>query len=86
MFKMCRTSAAPLLVIHETTLKQAKKTLKFLGEFWKSASSPRPVNRPSFEIASNSLMCSKRKENQYILRAFDVLDVLDRVDVSSMTF
>ena len=31
-------------------------------------------------------MCLKRKDNQYILRAFDVLDVLDRVDVSSMTF
>ena len=48
--------------------------MNFLGELWKSASSPCPVNGRCFEIASNFLMCLKRKENQYILHAFLVLD------------
>ena len=57
----------------------------FLGEFSKSASGPRPVNRRMCLIAPNFAMCVKPKEKQWILHAFDVLDVLDRVFVSSMT-
>jgi hypothetical protein len=48
--------------------------LIFLGEFSESASSPCPVNRRCFEIASNFSMCLKHKENQCILHAFLVLD------------
>ena len=48
--------------------------MNFLGEVWKSASSPCPIHGRCFEIASNFLMCFKRKEHQYILHAFLVLD------------
>ena len=37
------------------------------------------------EIVSDVVMCSKPKQNQWILHAFDVLGVLVRVFVSSTT-
>ena len=49
--------------------------MNFLGEFWKSASSPCPVNGRCFEIASTFLMCLKNKEIQSIVHAVLVLDV-----------
>ena len=48
----------------------------FLGEFSESACGCGAVNCGLVEIASNFLMCLKRKENQRILHAFHVLDVL----------
>ena len=38
----------------------------FLGEFWKSASSPCPVNGRCFEIASNFLMCLKHADVHHV--------------------
>ena len=46
---------------------------------------PVPLTVVYVEIVSNFAMCLKPKENQLFLHAFDVLDVLVRVFVSSTT-
>ena len=46
---------------------------------------PVPLTVVYVEIASTFAMCLKPKENTLILHAFDVLDVLVRVFVSSTT-
>ena len=48
--------------------------MNFLGELSESACGCGAVNGRCFEISSNFLMCLKRKENQYILHAFLLLD------------
>ena len=47
---------------------------------------PVPLIVVYVDIASDFAMCLKPKENQLILHAFDVLDVLVLVFVSNLTF
>ena len=96
-FKSYVTSAVPLLVQNVWYVcgavarnlwdisKIKLKTLIFLREFLKSASSPCPVNVVCVAIASNVEMCLKPKENQWILHAFAVLDYVVCVFVLSTT-
>ena len=74
---MYSTYAVPLLEISETLLFLSWKFIEFL-RWWiqKVLVAPVPLTFVFVEIVWNFVMCSKPKENQWILHAFYVLDVL----------